>query len=120
MIKLKKKNYPCYIKAREEIKKQYGKKELYKMLGSYWKEFFSLKNENVDFVYFGYLMNSDYELLITELFSDCKNCYLYDDIPNLKSSDEVLIDGHPNKKGHLKIAELIFNYLVEIEKINKD
>ena len=99
----------CWEKAEEDIKRLYSKEELYGMLEIYWKEFLALKKET-NFIYFGNLPE-DYKLFISDLLDNCKNCYLHNNGFNI--SDKLFIDGHPNEKGHLIIAEYIFDYLID-------
>ena len=99
----------CWGKAEKDVKKQYSKEEMYRTLEVYWKEFLALKKET-SFIYFGNLPE-DYKLFISDLLDNCKNCYLHNNGFNI--SDKLFIDGHPNEKGHLIIAEYIFDYLID-------
>lgn len=105
--------YPHYRQATEEQKKlgednmlDYQKRALHS-IGKHY--------EGILVVFtFPHQPSKDYKGIILDFVQVRENAYFYDDLPNIYAiMGSNFIDGHPNAKGYLLIANNLFTYLTE-------
>ncbi len=109
--------YPPIVKMKMDMEnyiKKFGEEKILRLQVGYLNEFNKYFNGQLVFVTFRSTQKKFKNLIYNYTKTRAKT-FLFGDLDDL-TKDEMLVDGHPNEKGHLRIASQFFDFLTK-EKI---
>lgn len=106
--------YPSWSKAFRETYQEIGEENILKTQGQFLAELRRLYKKPLVIITFA-TIKSKYKAFLKNFADDSSDTYFFDQVTDIFQHDELhfISDNHPNQKGHKKIAEDIFNYLIE-------
>lgn len=110
----KEKGYKTSIKLNKYISDFIGEKNINNYQISALREFIQFFQKSLIFVSFKSVDQKKKDIVKTAM-NDRKNTYYLNNL--ILKKEDYLPDGHPNAKGHKRIAADIFNYLLEYKNI---
>lgn len=107
-------NYPSWTKAIAETYNILGETTILKLQQSFLQDLRAMYKNKLLLTTFSSTINR-YKKPLQEFVKQQSGVYLYDNLVDLYRDKELFYagDGHPTRKGHQKIAENIFGYLIE-------
>jgi lysophospholipase L1-like esterase len=106
--------YRVWLMAVKEEFAEFGYDNIIRMVEKSWQDFFEIR-QNIPFVVTSYkYLTDDQRNLLAKWGSGKSNVYYFFGLPDLKKDGlDFNEDLHPNKDGHVAIAQSTFGYLKE-------
>lgn len=104
--------YPAWRKAMSETYEELGKEQVLALQMQFLKE---LNNyyDNPLVIVISPRMDKDHRDLLRKYINSRSNSYLYEKMTNIYKDEYLLSEGHPNREGHVLIAQDLFGYLTK-------